>query len=210
MMNMRAVTLSVALSLLLLAVGCGPSYAGADEASESTTATQSAGVVDSIFPIEEEIRRFRATLAEHPEELSHTEATREELVTRFVRALEAADSADFPRMAMSRPEFAYLYYPTTQYTKPPYELSPALVWYRTESYSSRGLTRALQRYGGKPLAYAGHACEDEPMVQGENRIWHGCVIRSRQSDGDTIALSLFGPILERDGRFKLLSYANGL
>ncbi len=211
MMMMRTVLLTIAPALLIaLGSGCGPSAAGADDAYDSTAAPQSAGVVDSIFPIEEEIRRFRVTLSEHPQELAHTEATREDLVGRFVQALETADSADFRRMALSKPEFAYLYYPTTQYTKPPYELSPALVWYRTESYSSRGLNRALQRYGGQPLGYAGHACEDEPMIQGENRIWHGCVVYSRPSGSDTTTLSLFGPILERDGRFKLLSFANGL
>jgi hypothetical protein len=209
--NMRKILLAGASGLfLLLGSGCEPSDAGAENLAEPDIPPPGAGVVDSIFPIEEEIRRFRETLAEHPQVLANTEATREDLVRRFVGALETADSSDFRRMALTRPEFAYLYYPTTQYTKRPYELSPALVWYRMESYSSRGLTRALQRHGGQPLNYAGHQCEDEPTVQGDNRIWHGCVIHSRQPCGDTVTLSLLGPILERGGRFKLLSYANGL
>jgi hypothetical protein len=199
-------SLTALLAVLLLSAGCEPSHANTEAEPEPRTAT----VVDSIFPIEEELRRFRATLAEHPDRLADTEPTRDALVSRFVAALENTDTAEFRRMALTRPEFAYLYYPTTQFAAPPYELSPALVWYRLESYSSRGLVRALDRFGGRPLHVSGHACEATPLVQGENRIWHGCVLQARDAAGREVSLSLFGPILEREGRFKLLSYANGL
>jgi hypothetical protein len=153
-------------------------------------------VVDSIFPIEEELRRFRATLAEHPQALDETTPSREALVARFVAALEATDTAELRRMALTRAEFAYLYYPTTQFAQPPYELNPALVWYRLESYSSRGLVRALDRFGGRPLRVTGHACDAAPLVQGGNRIWHGCVLHARDAADRQVSLSLFGPVLE--------------
>lgn len=196
------------LLILAIAVACEASHARDQE--ENRSAAGDAGVVDSIFPIEEEVRRFRAALPEHPETLGSTSPTREALIRRFVAALEASDTAELRRMALTRSEFAYLYYPTTQFAAPPYDLSPALVWYRLESYSSRGLTRALARFGGRPLEISGHACEAHPMVQGENRIWHGCVVISRSPDGRSTTLSLFGPILERGGEFKMLSFANGI
>jgi hypothetical protein len=187
--------------------GCSSGSAAAEAAAGEPVTT---GVVDSIFPIEEEIRRFRATLAEHPQALDETAPSREALVARFVAALEATDTAELRRMALTRAEFAYLYYPTTQFAQPPYELNPALVWYRLESYSSRGLVRALDRFGGRPLRVTGHACDAAPLVQGGNRVWHGCVLHARDAADRQVSLSLLGPVLEREGRFKLLSYANGL
>jgi hypothetical protein len=117
-------------------------------------------------------------------------------------------------MALSRPEFAYLYYPTTQFAKPPYELSPALVWYRLGELQQPwpGPRAAPLRREAAPCHVSGRItpARPTPLVQGENRIWHGCVLQARDAAGREVSLSLFGPILEREGRFKLLSYANGL
>jgi hypothetical protein len=201
---------SLLLLLLVLPVAACDFDRARVETANAATSDGGATVVDSIFPIEEEVRRFRATLTEHPTALANTSPSREALVDRFLRALATADTSELRRMALSRAEFAYLYYPTTQFAAPPYELSPALVWYRLESYSSRGLVRALNRFGARPLHATGHSCETEPLVQGENTLWHGCVVRVRGPDGDIATVTLFGPILERAGEFKLLSFANGM
>jgi hypothetical protein len=166
--------------------------------------------VDSVFPIEEEVRRFRATLTEAPEALGHAFATPDELVAAYVAALEAADVEALSSMALTRAEFAYLYYPHTRYTERPYELSPAVVWFQMGNHGGRGLSRALQRHGGEPLGFTGYRCPDEPQVEGPNRIATGCVIDRVRQDGRPEALPLLGPIVERDGVFKLLSHANGL
>jgi hypothetical protein len=166
--------------------------------------------IDSIFPIEEEIARFRATLAEAPEALAGGAQSREELVRRYVGALEAADTAEIRRLALSRSEFGHLYYPTTRFTRPPYELSPALLWFQIESHGSRGIVRALNRYSGQRMGYVSHRCDPEPEVEGENRVWSGCLVEIERAPGDTVALRLFGQVLERDGRFKFVSLANAL
>jgi hypothetical protein len=206
-MTMKSLPATLFVIAMLAASGCGSGNAVAEEAVGEPTAV---GVVDSIFPIEEELRRFRATLAEHPQALDEAAPSRDALVARFVAALQATDTAELRRMALTRAEFAYLYYPTAQFAQPPYELSPALVWYRLESYSSRGLVRALDRFGGRPLRVTGHDCEESPLVQGGNRIWHGCVLHARDAADSPVSLSLLGPVLEREGEFKMLSYANGL
>lgn len=166
--------------------------------------------VDSIFPIEEELRRFRATLDEHPERLAQAAPDRDELIRRFVAALEAGDLPALQSLALTRAEFAYLYYPYTRYTRRPYELGPAIVWFEMQNYSGRGLSRALQRHGGRPLGFAGYRCPEDPLVEGENRIWTGCVVERVTAGGRTQALPLLGPILERRGEFKFLSHANRL
>ncbi len=167
--------------------------------------------VDSVFPIEEEIRRFRATLEEEPTSLRDGAESREELVRRLVDALERTDTLALAGLVLTRAEFGVLYYPHTKYLAQPYTLSPALLWFLIQNESSRGITRALRRYGGRPLRYLGHRCDpEEPEVQGPNRIWTGCVVIFTGPDGKPVEEQLFGSILERQGRYKFISFSNSL
>ena len=131
------------------------------------------------------------------------------LLDRFERALAEADTAAFADMLMTRDEFGWLYYPTSIFTAPPYQLAPSLVWFQIENGSSRGLGRLLDRLGGQPIDFVGHTCPREPVIQGNNRVWEGCVVRFDTPDQDPRELQLFGSILERDGVFKFVSYTNG-
>jgi hypothetical protein len=172
----------------------------------STTARQPSGTVDSSMTLDEALRRFRVGLAP-VEHLSGGAETREALVRRFVRALEHRDTAAVRAMALSRSEFAYLYYPHSPFTREPHKQMVGLVWFFTQRNSSKGITRAFDRLGGQELAYRGHRCDARPRRQGSNLVWQDCVVRL--ADGDqTDELRLFGSIVERDGRLKFVSYAN--
>jgi hypothetical protein len=166
--------------------------------------------VDSVFPIEEEIRRFREAVPDPVTTLERGARSIDELVARFLDALEARDVVALGELAMTSAEFIDLYYPNTRFTKRPYELSPALVWFQLENHGSAGLNRALTRHGGRAFDRAGHTCPAEPEREGDNRIWSGCLVRHADQAGDTLSLSLFGGIIERDGRFKFINYANRL
>ncbi|HSJ07356.1 MAG TPA: hypothetical protein VK936_11660 [Longimicrobiales bacterium] len=166
--------------------------------------------VDSILPIEEELHRFRAALPDTVTALAGGATSIDALVVGFLKALEARDASALGELVLMPAEFAWLYYPHTRFTARPYELSPAVVWFQLENYGSRGLNRALLRYGGRILDHAGHRCPVAAEVEGDNRIWSGCVIRHVGEAGDTADLSLFGGIIERDGRFKFINYANRL
>lgn len=165
--------------------------------------------VDSVFPIDEELRRFRAEL-QPVDSLTGGADSRDELVRRFGAAVAAGDAAALRALAITVEEFAWLYYPHTRYTRPPYELGPAIVWFQLENYGGRGLSRLLNRYGRRPFSGTGHACSAEPIVEERNTIWADCVIRYTDPNGHNAEASLFGAILERDGRFKFVSYANRL
>lgn len=196
--------LPIVVLLLAAAGGCEPA-ARAEAAAEPQPVH-----VDSIFPIEEEIRRFRAAIGPEPAALAGGAESREALVEAFVRALEADDLAALEALKLTVEEFAYLYYPHTRFTARPYELAPGLVWMQLENYGSKGLSRARARFAGRPLGYRGHACPDEPETEGPNRLWSGCVVRGADAAGEPVDLSLFGAILERDGRFKFVGYGNRL
>lgn len=165
-------------------------------------------VIDSTFPIEEEIRRFRATVSGVPATLREGAPSIEALVSRFAAAVESADTAALARLVLQRDEFIGVYYPHTRYTTAPYELSPALLWFQMQNRSSRGLGRLLAREGGRPLGVTGYRCGQEPRHEATNRIWEGCTVEVRPAGGAPRMRTLFGSILEQGGRFKFLTYAN--
>ena len=166
-------------------------------------------VVDSVLPVEEELRRFRAAIGgTEVAELQHASASRAALVRRFVRDLAARDSADLRQAVISSREFADLIYPDSPNTHPPYRQSPGFVWMQIRGQSSSGLTRVLQRRGGSGLTYLSYTCPPNADVQGANRLWTQCVVRLLSPAGDTTTQRLFGTIVERGGRFKFVSYAN--
>jgi hypothetical protein len=192
--------------LVLMATACG-----GDPTPDAHTLPEPAvaTVVDSIFPVEEELRRFRVGLTP-TDTLQGGAADPAGLVNVFLRAIEAADTLTLAGLALNRSEFAWLYYPYTQYTEPPYQLSPALVWFQLQNRSSRGLSRLLQRYAGQPLFDTGFTCPDDGEAFGEGWIWHGCTVLGQIPSGEEVEERLFASILSLHGRAKFVSFSNEL
>lgn len=164
-------------------------------------------VVDSLRPIEEELRRFRGGLA--PVRAFEGGAPSvAELVDRVVRGVARRDTAALRALALTRAEFAWLVYPDSRYTRPPYRQAPGLVWLQLERAGGTGLRRLLDRLGGQTLRPAGHRCDGAPEVEGGVRLWRGCRVALVRAPGDTTRARLFGVVVERDGRFKIANYAN--
>ncbi|HEX6749492.1 MAG TPA: hypothetical protein VF092_19505 [Longimicrobium sp.] len=196
-----------ALLLILPLVGCRGNDGEAHAATPPVAAAPVPGThVDSILPPEEEMRRFREGLPE-PAALEGGERSREALVRAFVRAVERADTAAVRRMILSRAEFAYLYYPSAGYDRLPRRMSPDLLWFLTMQESEKGIGRLFERRGGTRLGYVSSRCYPRPRVEGRNRLWDRCRVTLRTVDGAKTE-RLFSTIIERDGRFKFVSYKN--
>jgi hypothetical protein len=198
------------LAAALIAAACAGDAPELEGNALSTALAAHAPVyVDSVFPIDEELRRFRAAIEDAPATLGGEWRSRDALVASFMERLEAADTSAFPPMLITRAEFAYLYYPYTRYVDRPYELSPALVWFNMTNATSKGMSRAL-RLAGRDLRFEGYGCDDQPEIAGEAKIWTGCRVSIRPDGEERMNTTLFGAIIERDGRFKFLSYGNAL
>lgn len=194
---------SVVNLLLFGLVACGGS-----NRNRGTARAQAAPIhVDSVVPRAVALARFREGLI-NPGRLDGGAKRRGGLVRRFVDALERGDTMALVEMAITRAEFAYLYYPAAPEASPPYDLDPGLSWFMLRQNSRKGLLRALEERGARSLGYLGHRCDGSPSRHGDNAVWGPCVVRRLQATGDTVEERLFGPILERDGVFKFLSYAN--
>ena len=203
---------------LLFAAGCGEGHAAASDSTgtdslarvrqDSINRAQPGYIVDSILPLDEQLRRFRAGLTEMPTEFSGGETSRDLLVKTFVRSLESADTSRLIKLTVSKAEFAYLVYPESPFTSAPYAQAPDLVWMRHSAASGTGFKRLLSRIAGLPRGFQSWHCSPEPQIEGANRIWRDCSVRFVSRSSDTTSLQLFAGIIERQGRYKILSYAN--
>ena len=61
---------------------------------------------------------------------------------------------------------------------------------------------------GKPLGFTGYTCSPDIVTAGQNRVFESCVLQV--SSGEVSRQRLFSGIIERDGRFKIISYANDM
>ena len=169
--------------------------------------TGGGNVIDSVLPMPVMLQRFRQDLPEVTE--LHGKLTdRDTLVRRVVAALETNDTLAFERVAVNRAEWAWLYFPTDVLARPPYELPPGLAWFQLQEENRKGVLRALRTFGGHQLDYQGYRCATAPTVEGENRVWTGCSVALGVDGAAPADLRLFSAILEREGRFLVLSYAN--
>lgn len=164
---------------------------------------------DTLHSAEESLRRFRETLSS-VDSLAPTFESREDVARAFVVAIAANDGRGVMRTLMTRAEFAWLYYPDNPISKPPYELPAGIAWFELEGNSLAGVRRALATYGGRPVVFRDLQCSGAPVLQGANRLWNGCMVLLGPQDGGGTAVRMFGSILERHGRFKLLTAANDL
>ena len=199
---------AASLALLSLAAGaCAP--AAASDAGEAAAAAAAAPQVGGAPSLDSALADFRAPLPVVTR-LEGGAHSLDALVTRFVRAVERVDGDELRTIVVDRAEWAYLYYPGSVFTRRPTRQAAPLAWFLNVTESQKGLNRALDRFGGRPLGYVGHRCDPQPTLDGASRIWTGCVLRLAPAGGDTTELHLFGPVLERDGAFKLYSYKNDL
>ncbi len=178
---------------------------------DSINRAQPGYIIDSIFPVDEELRRFREAVGgDSATRFRGGSASREQLVRRFLRAVVASDTADLRAMVVQVREFADLYYPQSPLSRPPYHQPPQTAWGLMQDASVRGLTRLLRRYSGKPMSFVGVRCDPEVHREGRNTRYSGCLVRIVEASGDTTNRRWFGSIVECEGAFKFLSYTNSL
>jgi hypothetical protein len=176
---------------------------------DSINRAQPGYVVDSILPVEEELRRFRRKIGGAPvTQLARSSASRDDLVRRIVDDVGRNDTTDLRGTLITAREFADLIYPSSPYTRPPYRQAPGLVWTMIQNSSNSGFLRLTRRRGVKGLALKSYECREQPETQGENKLWTDCILHLASAAGEESAQKWFGTIVERNGQYKLLSFRN--
>ena len=176
---------------------------------DSINRAQPGYVIDSVLPVEEEVRRFRAKVGgEAVTMFAHGSICRDALVRRIVADVASRDTVDLLATLVSPREFVDLIYPSSPYTHPPLRQSPDVTWMLIANPSASGYRRLVTRLGGIRYELAGYACGETPEQQGANTFWTKCALRLVETSGDTSTQRWFGSIVERDGKFKLMSFSN--
>ncbi|MCC6243095.1 MAG: hypothetical protein IT353_09655 [Gemmatimonadaceae bacterium] len=214
----RSATPIVALAAAFSILACGQARESGDESSPRDaqaahvdSVARAGGVVDSILPMEEQLRRFREPLTPPPgDTLQFASTSMRALVERFATAVQRRDSVAFERMVVSASEFAWLYFPSSKMSRPPYEAPPGLLWGQLLASSNNGIRSTLAKFGGRTWKVDATTCDSTVVVEGANRLHESCTLSLRETDGRTVSVRLFGTILERDRRFKFLGLANSL
>jgi hypothetical protein len=173
---------------------------------QAAVAAQSPVHVDSVFPPAEEKRRFLAEVGRTTDTLRYAERSRDALIARWAARVAAQDTVALERMALDLIEFGSLYWETSRFARDPYFLKPQTAWFQISANSQHDLHTLLRDFGGHPLRLTATECPP-PVTEGANRLHERCRVRLQ---GDTASYQLFGTIIERQGRFKFVSYANKL
>ncbi len=176
--------------------------------ADSANRSRPGYVIDSILPPAIELERFRTAVGGLPvTALGGGAASRDALVRGAFAALLRGDTAALSAMTLSAREFADLVYPESRYARVPYRQAPALMWMMMQGPSGTGRTRAVARIAGLDLRLIGHSCTRPPEREGGSIVWNGCTVQIADRTGRVESHQLFGAVIERAGRFKVVSWA---
>jgi hypothetical protein len=191
----------IAGTIALLSNCDRPASSAESGAAHRSETTRPGTVIDSALPHGEAMRRFRAAL-DSPAHLDGP-TRRDDLVQRFFAALREGDGPALQKLAVNRAEFAYLVFPQSRWSKPPYNQPPDIEWLLLSAQSEGGLTRLVRRAGTFELL--SYSCSQPAEMDGPVKYWPGCLVRLRES-GHLREMKLFGSIVELDGRFKFRDF----
>ncbi|MBA2290866.1 MAG: hypothetical protein H0W15_00265 [Gemmatimonadales bacterium] len=198
----------ILIGAILFTAACGTSSPDVPLAQEASR-RQPGDRIDSVHSMAEYERRFRSGLVE-PTRLEGGRTSREDLARAILRSIEAHDTAALAGLMVTPAEFSWLVYPSHRYREEPYALDPSHFWLQLQAGSAKGSGRMLERYGGDRISLTSLRCEREETTSGTNVIlWAPCIATIVRNDR-TEEGRYFGAIVERDGRFKLLSAGNDM
>lgn len=178
----------------------------------ATMAPRPGDIIDSALTPEEHRRRFREQYGNPPEAtaLVNGASSRDALVRGFIDALVSRDSMAMVAMQVTPMEFLDLYYPQSQFSRAPYEMSPQLAWLQISLNSDKGLVRVLRRFTNPGIRYVAHSCPTDAKVLGAGRMWEGCSVTFAVNSAPPETHRLFGGIFEYAGQYKFLGYTNSM
>lgn len=162
-------------------------------------------VVDSIFPPDEALRRFQATVqGAAPTGLTGGAADSVTLLKRYWTALLAKDTLAIRLLVVSHAEFAYLFFPESVAFAS--GMQPSAAWILYESSTGRGLTRAFGAAQGVDATTAQNVstiCRDRQSEEGRSLVYGPCgVVLRRGTQRDTLWIA--STLIRRDGVHKFL------
>ena len=134
----------------------------------------------------------------------------EELLRTALRGFEEQDTALLQRLLVTKSEYLEIIYPELGKHWPSArdmrEEVQSFFWQNQYNSSMAGLLRRLKNFKERRLALIAFEFSDGVETYPSYKLHTGTRLQIRTETGDTISFTAIGSIVEKDNRYKLLSY----
>jgi hypothetical protein len=183
----------------------------AAKASDPTTVSGSKAALEAPAPANPQVTSIPAAAvvdgAESPAraQLSNAASSVDELMALVLEALAHADPAALDALRLTEEEHREILWPAD-----PGQASGApldLAWDMLDRRSRSGVHKAIAEHGGRTLNLTGVEFTRGTEPRGSYALYRGPVLYTRDSSrGESLELRFLGSVIERDGRWKLVSF----
>jgi hypothetical protein len=139
--------------------------------------------------------------------LQQTQSSSDALARAVLSALERRDVDALRALAVNEGEFRDVVWPELPAARPERNLSAEYVWSDLRVKSEAGLRRILAEHGGRALTFVRVGFNGKTSQYRSYLVHREAIITARDADLGESTVQMFGSILERDGHFKVFSYA---
>lgn len=123
-----------------------------------------------------------------------------------VDALNRGDTDVLHRLRVNRDEYLSWIWPEFPAARPPRNFPGDFAWSNLNKQSVLGLGKWLQVYGGKNLTFVDMRFEKPTEKYNGFTLLRGSVLTVRNVNGNNLELRILGSVVEKAGRYKLLSF----
>lgn len=129
-----------------------------------------------------------------------------EIGQAVVEALNQGDLSGLHQLRVIRKEYLSWIWPAFPASGPPHNFPEDFAWSNLDTKSSRAVRRLVKRYGEISLAFVKLDFEQKTEEYKDFRLLRGTVLTVQNTNGQQKTLKILGSVVEKDGRYKLLSY----
>ena len=128
--------------------------------------------------------------------------TPEELGQAVVEALNSNSESDLHRLRVDKDSYINELWP--EFSSPGF--TGEFAWGNLNKKCVRGVLKWLRQYGGKDYTFVRIRFTEPSRDYGSFNLRRGTVLTVRTPEGDEKDLKILGSVVEKNGRYRLLSY----
>ena len=129
-----------------------------------------------------------------------------EIGRAVVEALNQGDTSGLHQLRVSRKEYVSWMWPEFPASGPPHNYPEDFAWSNLDTKCSRAVRQLIKRYGENNLTFVGLGFAQSTKEYRGFQLLRGTVLTVRNNSGHQKTLKILGSVVEKDGRYKLLSY----
>ena len=129
-----------------------------------------------------------------------------EIGQAVVEALNQGDFRGLHQLRVTRKEYLSWMWPAFPASGPPYNYPEEFAWSNLDTKCSRAVKRLIKRHGENNLSFVKLGFEQKTEKYKDFQLLRSTVLTVKNDSGQQKTLKILGSVVEKDGRYKLLSY----